>query len=40
MQVPVLSVVPSVTKLVSMEAHGAPLTPLSVSAPFHGYLKL
>ena len=34
-------VVPSVTRLVSMEANGAPFTPLaSVSAAFYGYSKL
>ena len=34
-------VVPSVPRLVSMEADGAPSTPPgSVSAPFYGYSKL
>lgn len=33
------TVVPSVTKLVSVEGDGAPFTFPSVSAPFYGYLK-
>ena len=35
-----MSVVPSVTRLVSMEADGAPFTPASVSSPFNGHSKL